>query len=64
MPYLLFCQVASTEPYAHKVEVVFCTNFFGMNMVCDMLFPILKDGARFVLFTVIGVMIQLFKIAA
>ncbi|KAF6039527.1 hypothetical protein EB796_002152 [Bugula neritina] len=39
---------ASTDPYALKAEVTLATNVFGTNMVCDTLFPILKDGARVV----------------
>ena len=40
-------QMAATDPHAHKVEVTLATNVFGTNMVCDTLFPILKDGARY-----------------
>ena len=39
--------MAATDPHAHKVEVTLATNVFGTNMVCDTLFPILKDGARY-----------------
>ena len=42
--------MAATDPYPVKAEVTMDTNVFGTNMVCEKLFPVLKDGARYVLY--------------
>jgi len=55
-------KAASTEPYAHKVEVTLATNVFGTNMVCDTLFPILKDGARVVILSSLVAPMALHKV--
>ena len=39
---------ASTASFSEQAEVTNKCNFFGTLDVCDILFPILKDGARVV----------------
>jgi len=39
---------AATEPMHVQAQVTIQTNYFGTKQVCDILFPILKSGARVV----------------
>ena len=39
---------AATEPFAVQAEVTVTTNYFGTLNVCNILFPILRPGARVV----------------
>ena len=41
-------QKASTAPFAEQSTVSMATNFTGTLDVCNVLFPILRDHARFV----------------
>lgn len=41
-------KVSSTEPVSHQAKVTVRTNYWGTKEVCDILFPILKPGARVV----------------
>lgn len=38
----------SSEPMIHQAEVTLKTNYWGIRETCDILFPILKKGARVV----------------
>lgn len=38
----------ATEPFGHQAEVTLKTNFWSLKNTCDILFPILKPGARVV----------------
>ena len=38
----------STESIGHQAELTIKTNFFALKNVCDILFPLLSDGARVV----------------
>ncbi|KAF6039525.1 hypothetical protein EB796_002150 [Bugula neritina] len=50
------------RPYAVKAEVTLATNVFGTNMVCDTLFPILKNGARVVVLSSMRAPMALHKV--
>jgi len=39
---------AATEPFGHQATVTVTTNYFNNKNACDILFPILKSGARVV----------------
>lgn len=41
-------KVSSTEPVSHQAKVTVRTNYWGTKEVCDILFPLLKSGARVV----------------
>ncbi|TRY78303.1 hypothetical protein TCAL_01717 [Tigriopus californicus] len=38
----------ATEPFGHQAEITLKTNFWALKSTCDILFPILKPGARVV----------------
>jgi len=39
---------AATEPFGHQATVTLATNYWNTKRACDLLFPILKPGARVV----------------
>ena len=41
-------KVAATDPFGVQARVTVDTNYYGTKRVCDILFPILKSGARVV----------------
>lgn len=39
---------AATESFAHQAQVTVATNYFSVKKTCDILFPLLRSGARVV----------------
>ena len=45
---IVFLQGSATESFGEQAEVTLATNYWATKEACDILFPILRDGARVV----------------